>query len=351
MDKELMGKTVRAMIAKGKGLLAADESAGTCEKRFASQNIPCTEETRRTYRELLFTAPGMEESISGVILFDETIRQKTHDGIPFAEYLAGKGVVPGIKVDKGAKALAFFPGEQVTEGLDGLRDRLKEYFQAGARFAKWRAVINIGSGIPTETCINANSHALARYAALCQEADIVPVVEPEVLLDGEHSIERCYEVTEAALGSLFNELRRQKVSNEHVILKASMVLSGNKAQNRAGVPQVAEETVKCLKRSVPATLPGVVFLSGGQTDLDATAHLDAINRIGGAPWPLTFSYSRALQAAALRTWAGNPGNAKSAQQAFLHRARMASLASLGRWAPELEKISSYCFFLVLIIMS
>ena len=337
MDKALMEKTARAMVAKGKGLLAADESSGTCEKRFKSVGVGCTEENRRAYRELLFTAPGAAEFISGVILYDETLRQKTTDGVPFAEYLNRNGIIPGIKVDGGAKALALSPGEQVTEGLDGLRERMHEYFQLGARFAKWRAVINIGPGIPTTGCIEANAHALARYSALCQEASIVPIVEPEVILDGDHSIERCYEVSEATLRSLFSALAEQKVSLEHVILKASMVLSGNKAAARAGVQQVAAETLKCIKRTVPAALPGVVFLSGGQTDQEATAHLDAMNRIGGAPWPLTYSYSRALQAAALKAWSGQPANWKAAQQAFSHRARMNSLASQGKWSAELEK--------------
>lgn len=336
MNKELMGKTVCAMLAKGKGLLAADESSGTCEKRFKSCNIPCTEETRRTYRELLFTAPGMEEFISGIILFDETIRQQTRDGIPFPEYLQKKGVIPGIKVDKGAKELALSPGEKVTEGLDGLRVRLSEYFKLGARFAKWRAVINIGPGIPSSGCIEANSHALARYAALCQEADIVPVVEPEVILEGDHSLERCAEVSEETLSCLFKEIYRQKVSIEYVILKASMVLSGNRAPNRAGVPQVADATVKCLKRTVPAALPGIVFLSGGQTDLEATAHLNAINCVGG-PWPLTFSYSRALHSTALSIWSGRPENLDAARKVFLDRARMNGLASQGKWIPEMEK--------------
>jgi len=337
MDKTLMEQTARAMVAKGKGLLAADESSGTCEKRFKSVNVACTEENRRVYREMLFTASGAKEYISGVILYDETLRQKTSDGVPFSEYLNKNGIIPGIKVDGGAKDLPFSPGEQVTEGLDGLRSRLKEYFELGARFAKWRAVINIGAGIPTAACIEANAHALARYSALCQEASIVPIVEPEVILEGDHTIERCYDVSEATLRSLFNALVQQRVSLEHVVLKASMVLSGSKAPNRAGVQEVAEKTLKVLKRTVPAALPGVVFLSGGQTDEEATAHLDAMNRIGGAPWPLTYSYSRALQAAALKAWSGQQGNVKAAQDAFNHRAKMNSLASQGKWTPELEK--------------
>jgi len=337
MDKALLEKTARAMVAQGKGLLAADESSGTCEKRFKSVNVPCTEENRRDYRELLFSTPNVAEYISGVILYDETLRQKTKDGVPMAEYLNKLGIIPGIKVDGGAKALAMCPGEQVTEGLDGLRERLKEYFELGARFAKWRAVINISKDIPSTACIEANAHALARYSALCQEANIVPIVEPEVMLDGDHSIERCFEVSEATLRALFNALAEQKVSLEHVVLKASMVLSGNKAANRAGVEEVAQRTLECLKRTVPAALPGVVFLSGGQTDEEATAHLDAMNRIGSAPWPLTYSYSRALQAAALKAWSGQAGNVKNAQQAFHHRAKMNSLASQGKWSSALEK--------------
>ena len=337
MDTSLLERTARAMVSRGKGLLAADESAGTCEKRFQSVNVPCTEENRRAYRELLFTTPGAAEFISGVILFDETLRQKTRDGVPFAEYLHQNGIIPGIKVDAGAKALARSPGEQVTEGLDKLRERLAEYVQLGARFAKWRAVITIGAGIPTTRCIEANAHAPARYSALCQEASIVPIVEPEVLLEGEHSIERCCEVSEATLRALFNALAQQAVSLEQVILKASMVLSGNQAARRAGVQEVAEQTLQCLKRTVPAALPGVVFLSGGQSDEEATAHLDAMNRIAGAPWPLTFSYSRALQAAALKAWSGNAANWTTAQAAFYHRARMNSLASQGKWSIELER--------------
>ena len=337
MDKTLMEQTARAIVAKGKGLLAADESSGTCEKRFSSVGVACTETTRRDYRELLFTTPGAQEFISGIILFDETLRQKGRDGTPFAEYLQQQGIIPGIKVDGGAKDLALSPGEQVTEGLDGLRGRLSEYFKLGARFAKWRAVINIGADIPTPGCIEANAHALARYSALCQEASIVPIVEPEVMLEGDHSIARCLEVSEATLRALFAALVEQKVSLEHVILKASMVLSGNKAPKRAGVEEVAEQTIKCLKRTVPAALPGVVFLSGGQIDEEATAHLNAMNAIGGAPWPLTYSYSRALQSAALKTWSGKESQWKAAQAAFAHRARMNSLASQGKWAADAEK--------------
>ena len=337
MDAKLMTETARAMVAPGKGLLAADESAGTCKKRFDSVNVESTEENRRAYRELLFTTPGVGDYVSGVILFDETLRQKTKDGEPFAEYLKKNGILPGIKVDGGAHDMALHPGEKVTEGLDGLRKRLDEYFKLGARFAKWRAVITIGEKIPTWACLEANAHALARYSALCQEASIVPIVEPEVLLDGNHTIERCEVETEKMLATLFNELTWHKVSLEHVILKASMVVSGKENARQAPVQEVAERTMKVLKRTVPAALPGVVFLSGGQSDEAATAHLDAMNRMGAAPWPLTFSYSRALQNMALKTWRGSAANVKAAQAAFHHRAQMNSLAAKGQWKQELEK--------------
>lgn len=337
MDTQLMTQTAQAMVARGKGLLAADESSGTCKKRFDSVSVDCTEENRRAYRELLFTTPGLQEFVSGVILFDETLRQKTREGEPFAGYLERHGIIPGIKVDGGAHDMALHPGEKVTEGLDGLRKRLDEYFKLGARFAKWRAVITIGERIPSWACIEANAHALARYSALCQEASIVPIVEPEVLLDGDHTIERCEEETEKTLATLFNELIWQKVPLEHVILKASMVVSGKENARQADVSEVAERTLRVLKRTVPAALPGVVFLSGGQSDEDATAHLDAMNRVGGAPWPLTFSYSRALQAVALKTWRGNAANVGTAQSAFHHRAHMNSLAAKGQWNKELEK--------------
>ncbi|HXZ92790.1 MAG TPA: class I fructose-bisphosphate aldolase [Burkholderiales bacterium] len=337
MDKSLLAKTAAAMVAKGRGILAADESAGTCEKRFKSVGVECTEESRRAYRGLLFATPGIEQFVSGVILFDETIRQKTSDGVPFAEFLAKKGVVPGIKVDKGAKDLALAPGEKVTEGLDGLRERLAEYFKLGARFAKWRAVITIGDGLPTHACLYANAHALARYAALCQEASIVPIIEPEVLLDGDHSIERCEEVSEATLRATYAALAAHNVSFEHTILKASMVVSGKENARQAGVGEVAERTLRALKRTVPAAQPGVVFLSGGQSDIDATAHLNAMAAMKGLPWPLTFSYSRALQNPALKAWRGSRENVAAAQKAFHHRAHMNSLACQGRWKPELEK--------------
>ena len=337
MDKALLSKTAAAMVAKGKGVLAADESAGTCEKRFQSISTPCTEENRRAYRGLLFTTPGVEKFVSGVILFDETIRQKADDGTPFADMLAKKGILPGIKVDKGAMDLALCPGEKVTEGLDGLRPRLAEYFKLGARFAKWRAVITIGDGIPSHACLYANAHALARYAALCQEASIVPMIEPEVLLDGSHTIERCEEVTEATLRATYAALAAHNVSLEHTILKSSMVVSGKDCSRQAGVEEVAERTLRVLKRTVPSAQPGIVFLSGGQSDVSATAHLNAMNAMGPNPWPLTFSYSRALQNPALKTWRGQASNVQAAQQAFYHRAHMNGLAAAGKWKPELEK--------------
>jgi fructose-bisphosphate aldolase, class I len=337
MDKTLLSKTAAAMVARGKGVLAADESSGTCEKRFKSVNVESTEENRRAYRGLLFTTPGAEQYVSGVILFDETIRQKTGDGVPFPAYLAGKGILPGIKVDKGALDLALCPGEKVTEGLDGLRPRLAEYFKLGARFAKWRAVITIGEAIPSHTCLYANAHALARYAALCQEASIVPMIEPEVLLDGAHSVERCEEVTEATLRATYAAIAAHNVSVEHLILKTSMVVSGKGNARQAPVDEVAERTVRVLKRTVPAAQPGVVFLSGGQSDLDATAHLNAMNNLKGVPWPLTFSYSRALQNPALKAWSGRAANVAAAQKAFHHRAHMNGLAALGKWKPELER--------------
>jgi fructose-bisphosphate aldolase class I len=339
MDTKLMTETARAMVAPGKGLLAADESAGTCKKRFDSVNVECNEENRRVYRELLFTTPNISEFVSGVILFDETLRQKTKDGTPMPEYLRKNGIIPGIKVDAGAHDMALHPGEKITEGLDRLAERMQEYFKLGARFAKWRAVITIGENIPSAACIKANAHALARYSAICQEASIVPIVEPEVLLDGSHSAERSERVHEDTLEALFHEIERHGVSLEHVILKASMVVSGKENPKQAPVQEVAERTLRVLKRTVPAALPGVVFLSGGQTDENATAHLDAMNRMG-APWPLTFSYSRALQAVALKAWRGQAGNVAAAQKAFHHRARMNSLAAKGQWNGNLEKAAA-----------
>ncbi len=338
MSAQTLVSNAQAMVADGKGILAIDESSPTIKKRFDTIKTECTEESRRAYRELLITCPGLEEFISGMILFDETIRQSTADGVPFAQVLKKKGIMPGIKVDKGAKDLAGHPGEKVTEGLDGLRERLAEYRELGAPFAKWRAVITIGDGIPSAGCIEGNAHALARYAALCQEAGLVPMVEPEVLLDGNHSIERCFEVTEATLRALFASLYQQRVLLEGTILKASMVLSGKNASSRAGVESVAEQTLSCLKRSVPAALAGVVFLSGGQTPQEATAHLNAMNAMADdLPWKLSFSYSRALQEPALKTWAGNAANGKSAQDALYRRAKLNSAASLGKYSEAMEK--------------
>jgi len=340
MDQQLLSKTAAAMVAKGRGVLAADESAGTCETRFKTINTPCTEESRRAYRGLLFTTPNVEKFISGVILFDETLRQKTDEGVLFPDFLAKKGILPGIKVDTGAKNLALCPGEKVTEGLDGLRERLAAYFKLGARFAKWRAVITIGEGIPSHACLYANAHALARYAALCQEASIVPMIEPEVLLDGTHTIERCEEVTEATLRATYAAMAAHNVSLEHLILKTSMVVSGKGNARQAGVDEVAERTVRVLKRTVPAAQPGIVFLSGGQSDVSATAHLNAMAAMKGLPWPLTFSYSRALQNPALAAWKGQAANGAAAQRAFHHRAHMNGLAAEGKWKPELEKAAA-----------
>jgi fructose-bisphosphate aldolase class I len=338
MSSESIETIANAMVADGKGILAIDESSPTIKKRFDSIGAECTEENRRAYRELLITGEGINEFISGMILYDETIRQSASDGTPFPQVLASRGILPGIKVDGGAKDLAGHPGEKVTEGLDGLRDRLAEYRELGAPFAKWRAVITIGDGIPSRGCITANAHALARYAALCQEAGLVPMVEPEVLLDGDHTIDRCYEVTEATLRALFTALYDQRVVLEGTILKASMVLSGNKCSKRAGVEEVAERTLECLTNAVPAALPGVVFLSGGQTPVEATAHLNAMNAMASTlPWKLSFSYSRALQEPALKTWSGDAANGKAAQAALHHRAQLNSAASLGRYSESMEK--------------
>jgi len=337
MDKALLSKTAAAMVAKGKGLLAADESSGTCEKRFQSVKVECTEENRRAYRQLLFGTPGVEQYLSGVILFDETTRQKATEGAPFPEYLQKKGIIPGIKVDKGVVEIPFAPGEKITEGLDGLSKRLDEYFRMGCRFAKWRAVITIGKNIPSHTCLYANAHALARYAAACQAASIVPMIEPEVLLDGDHSIERCEEVTEATLRATYAAVAAYNVFPEFLILKTSMVVSGARHSRQAGVDEVAERTLRVLKRTVPAAQPGIVFLSGGQSDEAATAHLSAMAAAKNLPWPLTFSYSRALQNPALNTWRGQASNVAAAQKAFYHRAHMNGLASQGKWRPELEK--------------
>ena len=329
--------TARAIVAEGKGILAADESDGTIKKRFDSIGVESTEENRRFYRDLLFTTEGVEEYISGVILFDETIRQKSADGRPFPKLLESKGVIPGIKVDKGAKPLALAEAETVTEGLDGLRARLEEYRELGARFTKWRAVITIGKDIPSEYCMWTNAHALARYAALSQEAGLVPIVEPEVLMDGDHSIERSFEVTSRTLHAVFTELRDQRVQPEGMLLKPNMVLSGYECPRQASQEEVAAETIRCFKRHVPAAVPGVVFLSGGQSDEDATANLNAMNALGPHPWQLSFSYGRALQAPALKAWAGKEENVEAAQRAYYHRAKMNSAARSGMYAPEMEK--------------
>jgi fructose-bisphosphate aldolase class I len=338
--EDQLKSTVKAMLAPGKGLLAADESSATIAKRFEAVGLDNTPENRRAYRQLLLTASGNEEFLSGVILFDETIRQKDDTGTPFAEALKKKGIIPGIKVDMGAKDLALHPGEKVTEGLDGLRERFAEYAAMGAGFAKWRAVYTIiGDAAPTVACHKANAHGLARYAALAQEAGIVPVVEPEVLLDGNHSIERCYEVTAATLDVLFAALKNQDVLLEGVILKSSMVLSGKDAPERADVQTVAAQTVKCLKEHVPANLGGVVFLSGGQEEEEATAHLDAMNKLGGLPWPLSFSYSRAIQNPVLKLWGA--GDRDKALAAYLHRGKASSLAAQGKWSEDFEQDRPY----------
>jgi fructose-bisphosphate aldolase class I len=328
--------TARAIVADHKGILAADESTGTIKKRFDSIGVESTEENRRFYRGLLFTTPGMEDHIGGVILYDETIRQSADDGRPFPEVLASKGVIPGIKVDTGAHDMAGFPGEKVTEGLDGLRARLEEYAGLGARFAKWRAVITIGDGIPTDGCIRANAHALARYAALCQEAGLVPIVEPEVLMDADNSIEACYEATARTLHATFDELDAERVELEGTLLKPNMVIAGKGCSDQDSADKIAELTIDCFLRHVPAAVPGIVFLSGGQSEVQATENLNAINRRGG-PWTLSFSYGRALQQSALQAWGGDAGNLEAGQAAFLHRARMNSLAVAGGWSAELEQ--------------
>jgi fructose-bisphosphate aldolase class I len=330
-------ETARALVAPGKGILAADESGGTIKKRFDSIGVESTEDSRRAYRDLLFTTDGAADYVSGVILYDETIRQSSLDGTPFPKLLESQGIIPGIKVDKGATDLASAPGEKITEGLDGLRERLAEYYELGARFAKWRAVITIGAEIPSEYCIWTNAHALARYAALSEEAGLVPIVEPEVLMDGDHSIETSFDVTSRTLHAVFTELRDQRVHFEQMLLKPNMVLSGYEAPQRAGVQEVADATVRCFRRHVPAAVPGIVFLSGGQTDEDATAHLNALNALGPHPWKLSFSYGRALQAPALKAWAGKAENVAAAQSAHYHRAAMNSAARTGTYAPEMER--------------
>jgi fructose-bisphosphate aldolase class I len=342
MDMTALSQIAKQLVAPGKGIIAADESSATCQKRYDTVGVPCTEETRRAYRETLLAAPGIEEYVSGVILYDETIRQKVADGTPFPQMLAAKGVLPGIKVDAGAKDLALHPGEKITEGLDGLRERIAGYVALGAKFAKWRAVITIGPDIPSQACMHGNAHALARYAALCQEGGLVPIVEPEVLIDGDHSIERCFEVASATLRDTFKELDSQNVAPQGLILKASMVIAGKKSSTRSSAQQVADMTLKCLKENVPQDLAGVVFLSGGQSDEQATENLDAMNKIDGAPWPLTFSYSRAIQNPVLKIWAQDrANNVRKARDALLFRCKMNSLASKGVYTKELEAERPY----------
>jgi fructose-bisphosphate aldolase, class I len=329
-------KTARALVAEGKGILAADESDGTIKKRFDSIGVESTEDNRRAYRELLFATDGAEEYISGVILFDETIRQSAEDGTPFPKLLESKGIIPGIKVDLGAKPLALSDGETVTEGLDGLRERLNEYRELGARFAKWRATYSIDAERPSEYCVWTNAHALARYAALCQEAGLVPIVEPEVLQDGTHTLEQSSKATGRVLQAVYTELHDQRIDYRGTLLKPNMVLSGYDADDRAGVQEVAEVTLESFYKHVPAAVPGIVFLSGGQTDEDATAHLNAMNAMGPHPWELSFSYGRALQAPALKAWGGKPENVEAARRAYYHRAKMNGAARTGMYAPEME---------------
>ncbi len=336
MNFKDMESVAQAMVAPGKGILAADESNPTIKKRFDLIDTESTVESRRTYREMLFTAPGIADDISGVIMFDETLRQKTTDGVPFPTLLSGIGILPGIKVDTGAKELAAFPGEKVTEGLDGLRERLAEYYELGARFAKWRAVITIGDGIPSDFCLHANAHALARYAALCQEAGIVPIVEPEVLMDGSHTLAACEEVTNRALSGVFAELAEHRVHLPGIVLKPNMVISGTECADRAGSREVAEASVRCLTAHVPADVPGIAFLSGGQSAEEATEHLGIMNTMGPHPWKLSFSYGRALQAPALAAWQGKEAQLGDGQQALLKRARLNGLASSGGYTADME---------------
>jgi fructose-bisphosphate aldolase class I len=338
MNLTELNRVAEHMVAPGRGILAADESSGTIKKRFDAISVENTENNRRDYREMMFrTTEAMSKYISGVILYDETIRQNAKDGTPLVKLITAAGATPGIKVDAGAKQLPFCPGETVTEGLDGLRERLIEYRNLGAKFAKWRAVIDVGAGIPSYTCIKANAHALARYAALCQEQEIVPIVEPEVLMDGDHDIDRCYSASEWALKATFEELYYNRVALEGIVLKPNMAIPGKKSSKQASVEEVAEKTVRLLRACVPGAVPGIAFLSGGQSDEDATAHLDAMNKLGPLPWKLTFSYGRALQAAPQKAWGGKSENVAAAQRAFAHRARMNSLAALGQWKQDLEK--------------
>ena len=332
-----LANVARAMVAPGKGILAADESTPTIKKRFDSISVESTEVSRRTYREMLFTTAGAEQHISGVILFDETLRQSASDGTAFPKLLSERGVLPGIKVDKGAKDLPAAPGEKVTEGLDGLRDRISEYVGLGAKFAKWRAVIDIADGIPSDYCIETNAHALARYAALCTEGGLVPIVEPEILMDGAHDITRCFEVTERTLRAVFAQLYSQRVKLEEIILKPNMVLPGKKCASQASVREVADATLECFRRAVPAQVPGIVFLSGGQSEAEATAHLNEMNKLGGAPWELSFSYGRALQASALKAWGGQASQLTDGQATFLHRAKCNGAARSGSYTPDQEQ--------------
>ena len=338
MNLAELNKVARAMVAPGRGILAADESSGTIKKRFDVIGVDSNPDSRRDYREMMFRSrDAMSKYISGVILYDETIWQEAKDGTPLVKLIEQSGSIPGIKVDEGTQPLPNCPGELITVGLDKLAERLKKYYDQGARFAKWRAVIDIGKDIPSMTAIHVNAHALARYAALCQAAQIVPIVEPEVLMDGDHDIDRCYEVTQRVLNKTFQELRVQRVALEGMILKPNMAIAGKKSAKKSSVEEVAEKTVRLLKSCVPAAVPGIAFLSGGQSDEEATAHLDAMNRIGGLPWGLTFSYGRALQAAPQKAWSGKTENVAAGQQAFTHRAQMNSLASKGEWKADLEK--------------
>jgi len=337
MNLNELSSIANKIVADHRGILAADESTSTIEKRFKSIGVENTEEHRRAYREMLFATPGVEKFISGVIMYDETIRQKTQAGVPFPEWQAKLGIVPGIKVDTGAKTLAGSPNEKITEGLDGLRERLQAYHKLGARFAKWRAVIDIAEGIPTAYGLRANAQALARYAALCQEQGLVPIVEPEVLMDGAHGIQRCGEVTTETLKLVFDELYTHRVALEGMLLKPNMVIAGMKSPQQASVEEVAQETVKVLKRHVPSAVPGIVFLSGGQSDVVATAHLNAMNALGPMPWKLSFSYGRALQAAALEAWRGKQANVGAGQKAFYHRSQCNSAACAARYTSQMEK--------------
>ena len=337
MEMQQLQSTAQALVAEGKGILAADESTGTIKKRLESIGVESTEETRRAYRELLFTTEGAEEFISGVILYDETIRQSASDGTPFPKLLESRGIIPGIKVDTGAKPLALTDGETITEGLDGLRDGLEEYRELGARFAKWRATYSIAADKPSEYCVWTNAHALARYAALCQEAGLVPIVEPEVLQDGTHTIAESRKATGRVLQAVYTELHDQRLDFRGTLLKPNMVLSGYDASDRASADEVADVTLECFYKHVPAAVPGIVFLSGGQSDEDATAHLNAINARGPHPWQLSFSYGRALQAPALKAWGGKEWNVEAAQRAYYHRAKMNSAARTGMYAPEMER--------------